>query len=62
MSDADLEKEVRRIVDANPDHAAELKAGKETVLMWFVGGVMKATEGRANPEKVKELVKKLVGV
>ncbi|OGL74410.1 glutaminyl-tRNA synthase (glutamine-hydrolyzing) subunit B [Candidatus Uhrbacteria bacterium RIFCSPHIGHO2_12_FULL_60_25] len=62
MSDADLEREVRRIVDANPKQADELRAGKQNVLMWFVGGVMKATEGRANPEKAKELVKKVIGV
>ena len=37
----------------------QLKAGKENVLMWFVGGVMKATEGRANPEQVKALVREM---
>jgi aspartyl-tRNA(Asn)/glutamyl-tRNA(Gln) amidotransferase subunit B len=60
MDESALREHVERIIAANPKQVEELKAGKETVLMWFVGGVMKATEGKANPEKVKEMVRSLL--
>jgi aspartyl-tRNA(Asn)/glutamyl-tRNA(Gln) amidotransferase subunit B len=60
MSEEDLKAEIERIVTANPKQADELRAGKENVLMWFVGCVMKATQGKANPEKAKEMVNKIV--
>jgi aspartyl-tRNA(Asn)/glutamyl-tRNA(Gln) amidotransferase subunit B len=58
ISDAD---ELGRVIDemiaANPDQAAEYRAGKERLLGWFVGQVMKATRGKANPQLVTELLK-----
>lgn len=59
MDEEELRKTVQRHIDENPKQVEDFKNGKEAVLMWFVGGVMKATEGRANPEKVKALVKEL---
>lgn len=59
MDEEELRKTVQRLIDENPKQVEDFKNGKEAVLMWFVGGVMKATEGRANPEKVKALVKEL---
>ncbi|MEZ4255452.1 MAG: hypothetical protein R3A78_07015 [Polyangiales bacterium] len=55
-----IEDEVRRIVDAHPKQAAEFRAGKETLLGFFVGQVMKATKGKANPQVVNDLVRKLL--
>ncbi len=50
--------EVERIVEANPDKVAEYRGGKEKLLGYFVGQVMKATGGKANPKLVNELLKK----
>jgi len=57
-----LEELVKTMVRENPDKVEQIKAGKVAVLKWFVGGVMKATEGKANPSVAEELVKKEIGV
>jgi len=45
------------MIAANPDQVAEYRAGKERLLGWFVGQVMKATRGKADPQLVTELLK-----
>jgi aspartyl-tRNA(Asn)/glutamyl-tRNA(Gln) amidotransferase subunit B len=41
---------------------ADYRAGKQAIFGWFVGQVMKATQGKANPALVNELLrKKLAG-
>ena len=45
------------IVAANPGQVEQFKAGKEKVLGFFVGQVMKATQGKANPQLVNELLR-----
>ncbi len=62
LPDDELERIVKDIVANAPDQVAQVKAGKLGVLKWFVGAVMKATEGRANPVKTEEAVKKEIGV
>ncbi len=58
----EIEKIVDAIIDANPGPAAQVRSGKAGTIGWFVGQVMKATEGRANPKSVNELLrKKLAG-
>lgn len=57
-----LTKTVAMIIEQNEDQVKQVKAGKLGVIKWFVGGVMKATEGRANPEKAEAEVKKQLGV
>jgi aspartyl-tRNA(Asn)/glutamyl-tRNA(Gln) amidotransferase subunit B len=42
----------------NPDNVAQYKQGKEKLFGFFVGQVMKATQGKANPAQVNELLKK----
>lgn len=54
----ELEKIIADLVAANPAQVEEYRAGKEAVLMFFVGQVMKATRGQANPGMVQELLKK----
>ncbi len=56
-----IEKAVDEIVAANPDKAAEVLT-KPQALGWFVGQVMKATGGKANPAAVNELLRKKLGV
>ena len=56
-----IEKAVDEIIAANPDKAAEV-ATKPQALGWFVGQVMKATQGKANPATVNELLKAKLGL
>jgi aspartyl-tRNA(Asn)/glutamyl-tRNA(Gln) amidotransferase subunit B len=53
----DLEPLVDQILAANPQHVESYRAGKEVLLGFFVGQVMKETEGRANPKLVNELLR-----
>ncbi len=43
------------------DKVAEYKAGKEKLFGFFVGQVMKATGGKANPKAVNEILKRRLG-
>jgi aspartyl-tRNA(Asn)/glutamyl-tRNA(Gln) amidotransferase subunit B len=52
-----LEAAVRDVVAKNPDQVAQFKAGKDKVLGFFVGQVMKATGGKANAQVVQELLR-----
>jgi len=57
-----LEKIAEEIIAANPKQAEQYRAGKKTVIGFFVGQVMKASKGQANPQLVNEvLTKKLEG-
>jgi aspartyl-tRNA(Asn)/glutamyl-tRNA(Gln) amidotransferase subunit B len=59
ISDAgELEAIVIRLVEANPGPAEEFRQGRERVLGFFVGQVMKETRGQANPQLVNELLRK----
>jgi aspartyl-tRNA(Asn)/glutamyl-tRNA(Gln) amidotransferase subunit B len=59
---AAIEAIVEQIVAAHPAEAEQLKAGRDKVLGFFVGQVMKATQGKANPAQVNQLLrKKLLG-
>jgi aspartyl-tRNA(Asn)/glutamyl-tRNA(Gln) amidotransferase subunit B len=55
-----LEKIVDEIVANNPDKVADAKANPKAV-GWFVGQVMKASGGKANPQTVNELLRKRIG-
>ena len=48
---------VDAVIDANPGQAAEYRAGKDKLLGFFVGQVMKQTGGKANPEEVNRILK-----
>ena len=54
---AELEPIVARILDANPGQVAAYRGGKEGLLGFFVGQVMKETGGKANARAVSELVR-----
>ena len=56
-----IEKAVDAVIAANPDKVADAKANPKA-LGWFVGQVMKATGGKANPQAVNEVLKKKLGV
>jgi aspartyl-tRNA(Asn)/glutamyl-tRNA(Gln) amidotransferase subunit B len=54
---SELEPIVARVVEANPGQAEAFRSGKEGLLGFFVGQVMKETGGKANPRVVNELVR-----
>ena len=56
-----IEKAVDEIIALNPDKVAAVKA-KPTMLGWFVGQVMKASGGKANPAAVNEILKRKLGI
>ena len=56
-----IEKAVDAIIAANPDKVADAKANPKAI-GWFVGQVMKATGGKANPQAVNEVLKKKLGL
>ena len=53
-----LEKIIDQTIAANPRQVEQYRAGKKTVAGFFVGQVMKASKGQANPQLVNELVAK----
>ncbi len=56
-----IEAAVDEIIVRNPDKVEQAKA-KPTMLGWFVGQVMKATGGKANPQAVNDLLKAKLGL
>lgn len=54
----ELESMIASIIQQYPEQTAEYRAGKEKLLAFFVGQVMKQSKGRANPELVNSLLKK----
>jgi aspartyl-tRNA(Asn)/glutamyl-tRNA(Gln) amidotransferase subunit B len=53
-----IEKIIDEIIAANPKQVEQYRAGKKTVVGFFVGQVMKASKGQANPQMVNELLAK----
>jgi len=47
---------VNKVLQANPEQVAELQAGKDKLLTWLVGQVMKESRGKANAADVKEMI------
>jgi aspartyl-tRNA(Asn)/glutamyl-tRNA(Gln) amidotransferase subunit B len=55
-----LAKAVREILEKNAGQVAQYRAGKEKVFGFFVGQVMKATAGKANPQLINDLLKRML--
>jgi aspartyl-tRNA(Asn)/glutamyl-tRNA(Gln) amidotransferase subunit B len=55
-----IERAAREVIAQNPDNVAKYKSGNEGVFKFFVGQVMKATRGQANPQSVNEIVRRLL--
>ncbi|HBL52374.1 MAG: hypothetical protein A3D24_04000 [Candidatus Blackburnbacteria bacterium RIFCSPHIGHO2_02_FULL_39_13] len=60
ISDEELEKVSLQSIEENSDVVESYKNGKESVLQFLVGQVMRKTKGRADPTKTAELLKKLL--
>ncbi|HMG48226.1 MAG TPA: Asp-tRNA(Asn)/Glu-tRNA(Gln) amidotransferase subunit GatB [Allosphingosinicella sp.] len=52
---------IAAVIAANPDKVAEYRSGKDKLFGFFVGQVMKAMAGKANPQVVNELLRKALG-
>ena len=55
-----LENIAKKIIEDNPAQVNAYKAGKDRLFGFFVGQVMKETQGKANPQSVNEILKKLL--
>jgi len=55
-----LEEIAKKVIDSNPDQVAAYKSGKDKLFGFFVGQVMKETQGKANPKSVNEILKNLL--
>lgn len=60
LTDADIEQAAREVIAKNPDNVAKFKAGNEGVFKFFVGQVMKATKGQANPKVINDILRRLL--
>jgi aspartyl-tRNA(Asn)/glutamyl-tRNA(Gln) amidotransferase subunit B len=56
-----IEAIVDKVIAANPGQVAEYKAGKDKLIGYFVGQVMKETGGKANPGQVNQILKQKLG-
>jgi aspartyl-tRNA(Asn)/glutamyl-tRNA(Gln) amidotransferase subunit B len=55
--DGPIERAIEAVMAANPGQLADYRAGKDKLFGFFVGQVMKATQGKANPGRLNELLK-----
>jgi aspartyl-tRNA(Asn)/glutamyl-tRNA(Gln) amidotransferase subunit B len=55
-----IEQAAREVIEKNPDNVAKFRAGNEGVFKFFVGQVMRATRGQANPQAVNDILRKLL--
>jgi aspartyl-tRNA(Asn)/glutamyl-tRNA(Gln) amidotransferase subunit B len=55
-----IEASIAAVMTANPDKVAEYRSGKDKLFGFFVGQVMKATAGKANPAAVNEILKRML--
>ncbi|WP_417814188.1 Asp-tRNA(Asn)/Glu-tRNA(Gln) amidotransferase subunit GatB [Thalassospira alkalitolerans] len=57
-----IETAIDEVIAANPDKVQEIRDGKDRMLGWFVGQVMKSTGGKANPGMVNKMLRdKILG-
>jgi aspartyl-tRNA(Asn)/glutamyl-tRNA(Gln) amidotransferase subunit B len=55
-----IEQAARDVIAKNPENVAKFKSGNEGVFKFFVGQVMKATRGQANPQAVNDILRGLL--
>ena len=59
-STSTIEAAAREVLAKNPDNVAKYKSGNEGVFKFFVGQVMRATRGQADPQSVNDILRKLL--
>jgi len=60
VSESAIVEAARDVITKNPDNVAKYKSGNEGVFKFFVGQVMRATRGQANPQAVNDILRKLL--
>ncbi|MAT65787.1 MAG: Asp-tRNA(Asn)/Glu-tRNA(Gln) amidotransferase GatCAB subunit B [Gammaproteobacteria bacterium] len=55
-----IEQMIREVIEANPEQVEQYRSGKDKLFGFFVGQVMKASKGKANPGEVNKLLKQLL--
>ncbi|HKJ27775.1 MAG TPA: Asp-tRNA(Asn)/Glu-tRNA(Gln) amidotransferase subunit GatB [Anaerolineales bacterium] len=61
VSDTDAIKEIaEKIVADNPDNVEKYRGGKDSLIGWFVGQVMRESRGKADPNAAREVLKELL--
>jgi aspartyl-tRNA(Asn)/glutamyl-tRNA(Gln) amidotransferase subunit B len=60
LDSSEIEQAAREIIAKDPANVAKFKAGNEGVFKFFVGQLMKATRGQANPQAVNDILRKLL--
>src|ERR1019366_7217627 len=56
----EIERWCREVIEKNPDNAAKYRAGNQGIFQFFVGQVMRASRGQANPQSVNDTLKRLL--
>ena len=59
---ASIDKLVAEVIAENPAQVEQVRAGKQQVLGFLVGQVMKASRGKANPQQVNEALRRQLGL
>ena len=61
VSDLDeLERIARAVIEENPGQVEKYRGGQQKIFNFFVGQVMKATQGKASPDGVREILSRLL--
>jgi aspartyl-tRNA(Asn)/glutamyl-tRNA(Gln) amidotransferase subunit B len=56
----EIEEIIKDVIEKSPDQVSRYKAGEQKLIGFFVGQVMKATQGKANPKIVNETLKRIL--
>jgi aspartyl-tRNA(Asn)/glutamyl-tRNA(Gln) amidotransferase subunit B len=56
----EIERMTREVIEKNADNVAKYRAGNEGVFKFFVGQVIRASRGQANPQIVNDILKRLL--
>ncbi len=59
-NDDEIKTMVTEAINNNPQSVADYKSGKTSAIGFLVGQVMKASKGKANPQKVNEMLKEML--
>jgi aspartyl-tRNA(Asn)/glutamyl-tRNA(Gln) amidotransferase subunit B len=62
VGDDAIEQAAREVIEKNPDNVAKFKSGNEGVFKFFVGQVMRATKGQANPQAINDVLRRLLSL
>ena len=55
--DKEIESMIDEVIESNPEQLEQYRSGKDRLFGFFVGQVMKASQGKANPKQVNDILK-----